>query len=81
MTIIKKFEVGKSYFCRSACNYECVWTFKVIKRTDKTIVLYGSFIDGEKQKRLRIFSDNVTEWCMPMGHYSMAPALFASRRV
>lgn len=77
--MIKKFKVGKSYFCRSACNHDCVWTFKVMKRTEKTVVLCGSFTDGKKQKSFRISSDNLTEWCMPLGRFSMAPVLFASR--
>ena len=31
---MKKFEIGKEYFDRSACNHDCIFTIKIIKRTD-----------------------------------------------
>ena len=45
-----KFEIGKEYSCRSICDHECVWTFTVTARTEKTITV----TDGEKTKKLRI---------------------------
>ena len=34
---MKKFEIGKEYFDRSACNHDCIFTIKIIKRTEKTV--------------------------------------------
>lgn len=45
-----KFETGKSYSVRSACDYNCVWTYEVIERTAKTITV----TDGNEVKKLRI---------------------------
>jgi hypothetical protein len=36
---MQRFEVGKTYSCRSACDYECVWNYEVVKRTDKSITI------------------------------------------
>lgn len=38
-----KFKVGCYYVMRSPCDHECIWVYKVISRTAKTITLY----DGE----------------------------------
>ena len=35
---MKKFEIGKEYFDRSACNYDCIFTIKIIKRTEKAVL-------------------------------------------
>lgn len=32
---MKKFEIGKEYFTTSACDSNCIFTIKIIKRTDK----------------------------------------------
>lgn len=80
---IKKFKVGKKYSMRSICDYECVWTYKVIARTDSTVVLqqvrngkpYG------EQARFRINRQlsgyYKAEAVRPLGTYSMCPTLTA----
>ena len=80
---IKKFKVGKKYSMRSICDYECVWTYKVIARTDSTVVLqqvrngkpYG------EQARFRINRQlsgyHKAEAVRPLGTYSMCPTLTA----
>lgn len=47
---MKQFEVGKEYNVRSICNHDCIWTYKVIKRTAKTVTLDN----GEEIKTCRI---------------------------
>ena len=69
-----RFEINKKYSMRSPCQYSCVWVYKVIKRTDKTITLEGE--DG-KIKVCRIKSDASEEYCKPLGSYSMSPSLCA----
>jgi hypothetical protein len=73
-----KFETGKIYFCRSACDYNCVWTFKVERRTDSSIWI--SDVNGHEaggRRAIKIW--NGVETCLPLGSYSMAPSLSADR--
>lgn len=72
---MKKFEVGKNYSCTSACNHECVWTFKVIKRTDKTVTLQQSGKSETITRRPYLYDDS--ENIRPLGNYSMAPIIRA----
>lgn len=77
---IKRFKVGQHYSCRSACNHDCVWTYIIAARTEKTIVLqdrYGTQkmcrIDQKKAERFGY------ESVYPLGKYSMCPVLSADR--
>ena len=71
-----KFETGKTYYCRSVCDHECVWQFTIASRTAKTI----RTTDG---KTLRINAQltayNQAETVFPKGQYSMAPILTADK--
>jgi len=72
-----RFEKGRTYKVNSICNHECVWTFEVIARTEKTITV----TDGKEVKKLRIIKglsemDN-RECVYPLGKYSMCPILRA----
>lgn len=74
---MKQFEVGKEYNVRSICNHDCIWTYKVIKRTAKTVTLDN----GEEIKTCRI-NKEASEYCgcecvYPEGRYSMCPILSA----
>jgi hypothetical protein len=78
MTETKAFQVGRTYYCRSFCDYDCVWQFTVAKRTAKFVTLD----DGRGEVRrvgVRVW-DNV-EACSPLGTYSMAPVLTAEKEV
>ena len=72
-----KFEIGKTYSMRSICDYNCIWSYKVIARTEKTITIS----DGKEVKTCRInkvYSEyNNTETIFPLGKYSMCPTLNA----
>lgn len=74
---MKKFEVGKSYSMRSACNHNCVWTYTVTERTAQTITIS----DGKVSKKCRISKDvseyRNAETVYPLGKYSMCPSLTA----
>lgn len=75
---MKRFELGKSYECRSACDHECVWTYIIKGRTEKTITVEDE--DG-KVFKLRINKES-SEWrkaetVYPLGKYSMCPVLHA----
>lgn len=75
---IKKFEVGKHYSCRSACNQDCVWTFVIVARTEKTIVLQDR---NGAHKTCRVNQKMAErfgyESVFPLGRYSMCPVLSA----
>lgn len=74
---MKKFEVGKEYSMRSICDQNCVWTYKVVSRTAKTITLQ----DEDKIFKCRInkvaTEIHNAETVKPLGTYSMAPSLIA----
>lgn len=46
------FQVNQVYQCRSLCDYDCVWTFKVTKRTPATITLKNLSTDEVKTCRI-----------------------------
>jgi hypothetical protein len=66
-----KFESGKTYTTRSACDQNCIFSVTVIGRTAKTI----KTADG---KTLRIGQYDNAEFVKPMGSYSMAPIVRAA---
>ena len=71
---MKKFETGRTYTMRSACDHECIWSYKVTNRTAQTVTLMD---DHGKQSKCRISMDNSGELVRPLGRYSMAPILRA----
>ncbi len=74
---MKQFETGKFYFCRSICDQDCIWIFRVIRRTEKTIVVQEDGLGPEKSLRVKVYDNE--EYVMPLGRYSMAPVLTAGR--
>lgn len=70
-----QFEAGKTYSTRSACDYNCIFVFKIVKRTAKQLTFERR--DGELQ-RCGIKTDSEgNEYALPMGRYSMAPVIRA----
>ena len=74
---MKKFEIGKEYSARSACDHNCIWAYKVTARTDKMITV----TDGKETKKLKIIKGlsecRNAESVYPLGKYSMCPILSA----
>lgn len=77
---MKKFEVFKTYSCRSICNHECIWNFEIIRRT-KTTVLVRLTTGTEVLRKKLYFDDKGNEMIYPLGQYSMAPILRAESEV
>lgn len=78
---MKKFEIGKTYYTRSACDHDCVFSFKVVARTEKTITLESiMWNDGAKKCRVipHLSEENNAETLRPLGNYSMAPSVSAN---
>lgn len=69
---MKKFEIGKEYFDTSACDHNCVFIIKIVKRTNKTV----TFERDGKTRRAKLFSDERGEYIIP-DRYSMAPVFRA----
>ena len=70
----KQFKENQELSARSICDYNCIFTATVIKRTAKTVTIK---IRGD-QKRCKIQSDNDgNEFIFPLGRYSMAPTFKA----
>lgn len=73
-----KFEIGKEYKMTSACDHNCVWTYKVIARTACMITLED---ERGQTKKCRINKQSSeyfnAEAVHPLGKYSMAPILRA----
>lgn len=73
-----KFETGKEYTMRSPSDSNCVWTYKVTRRTEKSIWVEDF---PHKDKRMVVNAYNGVEYVKPLGYYSMAPTLRASNKL
>lgn len=70
-----KFQVGKTYHDRSSCNWDTIYSFKVVGRTAKQLTLEEH---GKTYKRGIYVYDGV-ESCKPHGTYSMCSVIRADR--
>lgn len=75
------FKLNEIYKCGSLCNQDCVWTYKVIKRTPSTVTLMD--VRSKDVRTCRI-NKKWSEWCgcetvLPQGKFSMCPSLRADR--
>ena len=77
---MNKFKIGKIYSTRSLCDHECIFSYKVIGRSEKTVILKD---DSKTVKRRKIHIDNAQEgeYCFPDGLYSMCPMIRASKTI
>jgi hypothetical protein len=75
---MKTFEVGKTYYMTSACDHNCTWTYEIVSRTAKTVILKS---DSTEPSRFRISVWDDTEIVKPLGTYSMSPILSAAREL
>lgn len=71
------FEVGALYSCRSACDYDCVFTYEVVKRTAQRVTLRDSH---GRVKTRKVHEYEGEETCYPEGTYSMCPVIRAGRK-
>lgn len=67
---MKRFEIGKTYSTRSACDHNCIFSGTVVKRTEKTVTFD---LDGRGRKTCRVSEYDGAESVLPFGRYSMAP--------
>lgn len=72
-TIIE-FEVGKTYATHSVCDHDCIFSYMIVKRTEKTVTIRDKF---GKAKRCKLHDNGQAEYIFPEGTYSMCPVLEA----
>jgi hypothetical protein len=72
---VVKFQVGQELSTRSLCDYDCVFRFTVVKRTAKTVTLKYF----NELKTVKVRSRDGYEFCYPLGSYSMAPSVDATK--
>jgi len=71
---MERFEVGKTYTVTSICDHECVFSFRINRRTAKSVWITGGRVHNERRK-ISIWDGS--EVIYPLGKYSMAPMLRA----
>ena len=75
---MSKFVVGKTYTTRSACDYDCIISATIAKRTANTVTLTTGYM-GRDQKTFRVsINCDGAEQFAPWGRYSMAPMIRAA---
>jgi hypothetical protein len=72
---MKRFTVGSTYTTRSACDYNCIFSFTVVSRTEKSVTIVGDLIN--KPTRKKIYTYGTEESFLPYGSFSMAPSVSA----
>ena len=70
-----RFQPDTTYTCRSMCNWDTIFSYRVISRTAKFITVD----DGYGIKRVGIKVRDGIEFATPDGVYSMCPHIYADR--
>ncbi len=70
------FKVGKTYYVRSTGNWDCVYQFKVVRRTLKTVWLESCHTEKPQARRVEHYCGG-PESCSPLGRHAMSPLLCA----
>jgi len=76
--VVATFEVGKIYHDRSSCDWDTIYSFKIVARTAKTLTIQEH---GKTYKRGTWIGDDGVERCKPHGTYSMCSVINADREV
>lgn len=69
-----QFNVGQTYSVRSICDYDCIFSFTILSRTEKTVTIkhHGNTV----RRKVRVVEG--VEAIDPHGRYSMSPVLWAN---
>lgn len=70
-----KFQVGKTYATRSICDHNCIFSYTIVSRTEKTVTIKS----GDKTTRRKVREYDGAEVIDPLGRYSMSPVLSANK--
>ena len=73
----KTFQIGHTYFDRSACDHDCIFRFTILARTAKSVTVN---VHGKTVRRgLTVWSG--VEQFKPFGSYSMCAIVGADKEV
>lgn len=70
-----QFKVGQTYTTRSICNYDCIYSFKVVKTSKSSVWFTGSCTKGVQRRAVKSYDGK--QYFSPLGTYSMSPTIFA----
>jgi hypothetical protein len=73
------FETGATYKMRFITDADATNAIKIIKRTAKTVTIID--LHNGSEKRCKINNNADGEFIFPLGQYSMAPVLRASKKL
>jgi hypothetical protein len=68
-----RFEVGRTYSTRSICDYDCIFSFRILARTAKTVSVKVN--DKIVRRGLSLYDGD--EEFKPYGSYSMCAVIRA----
>jgi hypothetical protein len=71
------FQVGKTYFDRSLCDYDCIFSFTILGRTDKSVTVN---VHGKTVRRALFVWDGAERF-KPFGTYSMCAVVSADKEL
>ena len=74
---IIKFEVNKTYATRSSCDWDCIYDFTILDRTEKMVKIC---VWGEIKRR-KVYVYNGVEQFLPHGRHSMCAVISANREL
>lgn len=70
-----QFETGRTYWTRSICDHDCIFSFAILARTAKQVTIN---VHGKQVRRGIQIWDGV-ETFAPFGKYSMSATIKADR--
>lgn len=77
--IMVQFEIGKTYGCRSICDSDCIFSYTILGRTAKMVVIYSPI--ARKARKCKVREYDGAETIYPEGYYSMCPIIRADRLI
>ena len=70
-----QFKVGRTYYTRSICDYDCIFRHEILARTGKTVTIH---YNGRDVKRGITVYDGIEQF-KPYGTYSMCAIISADK--
>lgn len=72
-----QFQVGKTYFDRSICDYNCIFSFTILARTAKSVTIN---VHGNTVRRGLTIGNGIEQF-KPFGSYSMCAIISADKEL
>jgi hypothetical protein len=73
----KQFQIGKTYFDRSACDHNCIFSFTILGRSAKSVTVN---VHGKTVRRGLSAYDGIEQF-KPFGSYSMCAIISADKEL